>query len=189
MSTKSKKARGATKGTTLKYSKVVGVLRGITKPTKINSTTYAKEHNVSTNLILALIQMGYLKKQDNGYVWDPSMKGTDMEIAEKARVMANQWTNKRKPTRQRPTGKRSYKGRKSSKTGKRTVAKKAAKKQAKKTEAPVQKRQYTKRDKTVSPARRERQPVIPTGDEADKLALARAFSKRGLYKDALALLD
>ena len=179
MNTKTKKARGATKGTTLKYSKVIKELKQINTPTRINSHTFSKKHNVSTNLVLSLQQMGYIKREKEGFVWNKESKGSDMEIAEKARVMMNEWTNKRKPTRQRPSGPRAYKGR-TVKSSKKKAAKKAAKKTAfkKPNMEPVKtKRPYTKRQSS------------PATNGSTKVQLAKKFAELGDHEFALKLLS
>lgn len=154
-----KRKRGAQKGTTLKYSKVIGQLSKMNKPTPLNVPGFSKQHSVSTNLLQALQQLGYLKRKENGYVWVPS-KTSHMDIAEEARILMNEMTNKKSPTRQRPTGKRAYKGRKSS-----FKKKKAAKE-------PTAKRAYNK-----------------PSDKSIKVKLAKKFAEHGDYEYALHLLS
>jgi hypothetical protein len=174
-----KKTKGANKGTTLKYSSVIKELKKMNEPTKINSHTFSKKHNVSTNLVLALQQMGHLKREEEGFVWNKETKGTNMAIAEKARILMNEMTNKTKPTRERPTGKRAYNGRKTKPGTKKKTAKKAAKKASFKkiNTTPKTKRPYTKRQ------------AKPVNNDSVKVQLAKKFSQMGDHSYALELLS
>lgn len=170
---KGKQKRGATRGTTEKYSKVVKELRQVlSSPNKLNTPIFSKKHNVSTNLVLALQELGYIKREKDGFVWNKTSKDSDMDIAEKARIMMNEWTNKRKPTRQRPTGKRTNKGRK--------------------VKGGYKKSSFKKKKKTDTPSpvtKRERSPRKEKTNGNVKVQLAKKFAEMGEYEYALELLS
>lgn len=107
-----RKKKSEQKGTTVKYDTVIRELQEAKKPLIINSQVFAKKHSVSTNLVLALRRMGHLEKGPNGYTWKNPHSLPTMQIADSARDIMNELTNKSKPVRQRPSGQRKFNGRK-----------------------------------------------------------------------------
>ena len=160
----------AVQSTTLKYEGVIKQLQKIRKPIKVNTYTFSKKNNVSTNLLKALQQLGHISKSEKGLSWQSNIADDTLKIAEQTRIRMNEITNQRTPTSERLTGPKAYTKR-NGKTKNEPLT-------------TVKKSSHTKIVKKIP----TKVYTIPQKN-TDKVLLAKKFSELGEYTFALKLLS
>jgi len=151
------------------YATVIESLRSTSakKPLKMSSTTFAKKHGVSTNLLLALVDKKYVERRGRGddstYSWIGSQSLKSETIA--ARVIT--YLNKHVYTPSR----------------------KAAKKAAKKLRATDTSGSMVTKAVPIPAGSKKPLPRNPRKEEADGRELAKRFTDLGEYGYALKVLD